>query len=142
MWQSQLRGPARVLAVALLGTSLFSGIACAAPAKGPSSRAAQALAAREYTPDDATDKEKVQDWMVDADIDEEKLVFYTGPRGEEMAKNFVSANSDYRYYSTVFDETFISDFGDVNTANEDVALALSEALAEYASGECLDLKLA
>lgn len=118
----------RILSVA--GALVF-GISHAAPT---SKGAAAPLIVREYVPDDATDTDKVYEWMSDESIDEEKLVFYTKPEGEAWAKAFVEANDGYNYYGTIFGGKFIEDFGGPNIQNEDIAECLSLTMAEYASG--------
>jgi len=140
MWQSQFRSGFRILSAALLSTALFSSISCAAPIGDAAlSRPLAGLTARapERVPDDATDYRKVLRWLIrESGVEpKDKLVFYTGTAGQEMAKNFVDANSDYEYFWSVFDDDFSSDFGDVNVQDSDVALACSEALALYAEGE-------
>jgi hypothetical protein len=74
------------------------------------------------------------DWMIEVNVEDEKLVFYSSPRQED-AKKFTEANPDYFYFWDIFDSGFQEDFGDVDMKDGAVTKACSKAMAIYAKGE-------
>ncbi|KAF2654583.1 hypothetical protein K491DRAFT_679616 [Lophiostoma macrostomum CBS 122681] len=114
----------------LVGASIFSSVLAspipAAPRDAP-------LSKREYVPDDATDYNKVLEWMDDEGIQNERLVFYTGGKQAD-ALAFVENNPLYAYFWDVFDEDFQKDFGGVAMDSE-VTAACSKAFALNAEGD-------
>lgn len=84
-------------------------------------------------PNDTTDWHKVLSWMIQVEVDETQLVFYSNDK-EKDAEAFVGANPGYLYFWNISYPSFQGDFGEVSMTSQ-VIIACSKAMGEYARGE-------
>lgn len=126
-----------------LAASAIFGLGSTAPTKGlgrradsdPADGSPSSSDVSERVPDDATKPVRIVEWLVDQRIDRTKLVFYSNQDvGRPQAEAFTKANPDYKSFFDIFNEKFISDFGNVNMDDE-VFRAASQAMAHYAKTE-------
>lgn len=96
-----------------------------------------------YSKEDAKNPAKVLEWMKDQENGlalgdlKDKLVFYSGDKGQKDAGEFIDENDDYMWFWSIFTEDNFSgafDGVEIEDPHSDVAGACSEAMASFATG--------
>ena len=129
------------LTVAALLFSTVSAAPSSTPAKdGPATPVSGLDLMKRGSADDATDPVKVLAWMYDnVDLEPDRAVFYSGQNvGQPMARAFCEENEEdgYKYFYSIFDQDFSDAFGGADpSADTEIAIACSKAMAEFVTGE-------